>query len=140
MMSTLYSMNHTYRSKLHAVAIFVALNLAWLCFNARSQTLPNFGPNVYIFSPSTPTATIQSTLNTLFSQQNNVNSSQFDANRYAIIFQPGTYNVTINMGYYMQILGLGQSPDDVTINGGLQCFNFGGESTQNFWMSAENLA
>jgi hypothetical protein len=44
------------------------------------------------------------------------------------------------MGYYMQVLGLGQSPDNVTINGALQCYSLGGDSTQNFWMSAENLA
>lgn len=85
-------------------------------------------------------ATIQSTLNNLFALQGDVNASQFDTNRYAVLFQPGTYNVAINMGYYMQVLGLGQSPDDVTINGALQSFNFGGQSTQNFWMFAENLA
>lgn len=93
-----------------------------------------------LFGPSTPTATIQSNLDTLFARQNDVNTSQFDANRYAVLFEPGTYNVSINMGYYMQVLGLGQSPDNVTINGALQCFNFGGQSTENFWMSAENLA
>ncbi len=121
---------------------FNALQLVFVSTNTvvTNQSGPNFGPNVYLFSPSTPTTTIQNTLNTLFGQQNNVNSSQFDANRYAVLFEPGTYNVTINMGYYMQILGLGQSPDGVTINGGLQCFNFGGQSTQNFWMSAENMA
>ncbi|MGA9777598.1 MAG: hypothetical protein WBS33_04940 [Verrucomicrobiia bacterium] len=121
---------------------FNALQLVFVSTNTviTNPAGPYFGPNVFLFTPSTPTATIQSTLNTLFAQQNNVNTSQFDANRYAILFEPGTYNVTINMGYYMQILGLGQSPDAVTINGGLQCFNFGGESTENFWMSAENLA
>ena len=103
---------------------FNALQLVFVSTNtiATNPSGPNFGPNVFLFSPSTPTATIQSTLNTLFAQQNNVNTSQFDANRYAILFEPGTYNVTINMGYYMQVLGLGQSPDNVTINGGLQCY------------------
>ena len=69
-------------------------------------------------------------------------TSQFDANRYAILFEPGTYNVTINMGYYMQVLGLGQSPDNVTINGALDCNAFlaNGNATCNFWLSAENLA
>jgi hypothetical protein len=121
---------------------FNALQLVYVSTNTTvtNPAGPNFGPNVYLFSPSTPTATIQSTLNTLFAQQNNVNSSQFDTNRYAILFEPGTYNVAINMGYYMQVLGLGQSPDDVIIHGALQCFNFGGQSTENFWMSAENLA
>ena len=133
-------MNRPCHSTFHYVAIVAALNLAWLCLNARSQTPPNFGPNVIIFSPSTPAATIQGTLNSLFALQSDVNASQFDTNRYAILFEPGTYNVAINMGYYMQVLGLGQSPDNVTINGALQSYNFGGESTENFWMSAENLA
>jgi hypothetical protein len=125
---------------------FNALQLAFVSTNTvvSNPAGPNFGPNVYLFTPSTPPATIQNTLNTLFGQQNNVSSSQFDANRYAVLFEPGTYPVTINMGYYMQILGLGQSPDNVTINGGLQCNAFGSSpspgSTENFWMSAENLA
>ena len=103
---------------------------------------PNFGPNVFLFSPSTPMATIQSTLDTLFAQQNSASTSQFDANRYAILFEPGTYNVSINMGYYMQVLGLGQSPDNVKINGTLDCNAFlpNGNATCNFWLSSENLA
>jgi len=121
---------------------FNALQLVFVSTNTvvTNPTGPNFGPNVFLFSLATPTAIIQSTLDTLFEQQNNVNTSQFDANRYAILFEPGTYNVSVNMGYYMQVLGLGQSPDNVVINGALQCYNFGGESTQNFWMCAENLA
>ena len=105
------------------------------------STTVDFGPNVIIFTPSTPTATIQSILDSIFYQQNDVLASQFDANRYAIFFMPGIYtNIYVNMGYYMQVLGLGQSPNNVTINGAVECYNIGGESTQNFWMSAENLA
>ena len=119
-----------------------ALQLVFVSTNTitSNPAVPNFGPNVFVFNPSMSAVTIQSTLNTLFSQQSDVNASQFDTNRYAILFQPGTYNVAINMGYYMQVLGLGQSPDNVTINGALQSYNFGGQSTENFWMSAENLA
>ena len=52
-------------------------------------------------------ATIQSTLDGIFALQSNVNTSQFDTNRYAIFFKPGTYtNLDINMGYYMQVLSL----------------------------------
>jgi len=105
------------------------------------STILDFGPNVIIFTPSMSMATIQSNLDSIFYLQNDVNASQFDANRYAIFFMPGTYtNVYVNMGYYMQVLGLGQSPDNVIINGEVECYNIGGESTENFWMSAENLA
>jgi hypothetical protein len=121
---------------------FNALQLVFVSTNtvAANPAGPNFGPNVFLFSPATPTATIQSTLDALFSQQNNADTSQFDANRYAILFEPGTYNVNVNMGYYMQVLGLGESPDEVAIKGALQCYNFNGQSTENFWMAAENLA
>jgi hypothetical protein len=133
-------MHHTRCLKIHSFVIALALNLFLPCLNSEAQTVPSFGPNVFVYNPSMPMATIQSNLNYLFGLQSNVNASQFDANRYAILFQPGTYNLAINMGYYMQVLGLGQSPDNVTINGELQSYNFGGQSTENFWMSAENLA
>jgi hypothetical protein len=123
-----------------AIAIAFALELLVLCLNSEAQSPPNFGPNVFVYNPSMPTATIQSNLDYLFGLQSDVNASQFDTNRYCILFEPGTYNVTVNMGYYMQVLGLGQTPDSVTINGELQSYNFGGQSTENFWMAAENLA
>jgi len=126
--------------KRHCFALTLALGLILPSLKADAQTAPNFGPNVFVYNPSMSMATIQSNLNYLFNLQSDVNASQFDANRYCILFQPGTYNVTINMGYYMQVLGLGQSPNDVAINGELQSYNFGGQSTENFWMSAENLA
>src|SRR5580698_2858613 len=133
-------MHHTRCLKFHCFAIAFALVLLLPCLNSEAQTIPNFGPNVFVYNPSMSMATIQNNLNDLFSLQSDVNASQFDTNRYCILFEPGTYNVTVNMGYYMQVLELGQSPDDVTINGELQSYNFGGQSTENFWMSAENLA
>jgi hypothetical protein len=72
---------------------------------------PNFGPNVYIFSPSTPAAQVQSTLLSLS------NEAQFSTNRYAVLFMPGTYSVEAPVGYYESIAGLGQMPNGVTIDG-----------------------
>jgi len=134
-------MNRICYSMIRHIVKVLALSMALFCLNSNSQT-PDFGPNVIIFTPSTPTATIQSTLNNIFALQSNVDSSQFDANRYAIFFQPGNYtNIDLNMGYYMQVLGLGQSPDDVTITGMLESYGFNsGNATENFWMSVENLA
>ena len=135
-------MHHTRCLKFHCFAIALALDLCLPCLNSEAQTAPNFGPNVFVYNPSMPMATIQSNLNYLFGLQSDVNASQFDANRYAILFQPGTYNLAINMGYYMQVLGLGQSPDNVTINGLLDSHGFlpNHNATCNFWMAAENLA
>jgi hypothetical protein len=135
-------MNHTCRSKFHKVAIVAALNMALLCLNPGAKAAPNFGPNVIIFYPSMSWATIQNSLNTISGQQAQ-SGAQFGANRYAIFFMPGTYtNIAVNMGYYMQVLGLGQSPDNVTINGVLDSRPFlpNDNATCNFWLSSENLA
>ncbi|GAA2014453.1 hypothetical protein GCM10009839_06720 [Catenulispora yoronensis] len=100
---------------------------------------PNFGPNMYIFDPSMSSASIQSTLDAAFNTQK---LNQFGNQRYALLFKPGTYSNTANIGYYTSIAGLGQNPDDVTINGDVtvDAFDGTGNATQNFWRSAENMA
>ncbi|GAA4203275.1 RICIN domain-containing protein [Streptosporangium oxazolinicum] len=100
---------------------------------------PDLGPNVSIFDPSTPTATIQARLNSVFSQQQ---TNQFGGNRFALLFKPGSYSVDANIGFYTQIAGLGLSPDNVTINGTVHAEAdwFQGNATHNFWRGAENLS
>jgi uncharacterized repeat protein (TIGR02543 family) len=100
----------------------------------------SFGPNVYIFDPSMSASTIQSQLNTLYAAQQ---TNQFGSNRYAVLFKPGTYNVNVNVGFYMQILGLGQNPDQTNIVGSVQAdgsYDPNYAVTDNFWRSVENLA
>ncbi len=105
---------------------------------AQSNT-PNLGPNVDIFDPSMSATTIQNTLDTVFNTQK---LNQFGTQRYALLFKPGSYSVEANIGYYTSIAGLGQNPDDVTINGDVTVDSFDGtgNATQNFWRSAENMA
>jgi hypothetical protein len=105
---------------------------------AQSNT-PNFGPNVDIFDPSMSSATIQATLDSVFNTQK---LNQFGTQRFALLFKPGTYSAEANIGYYTSIQGLGQNPDDVTINGDVtvDAFDGTGNATQNFWRSAENMA
>src|SRR5450755_4424550 len=105
---------------------------------AQSNT-PDFGPNVHIFDPSMSSTTIQSTLDSVFNAQK---LNQFGERRDALLFKPGTYSAEANIGYYTSIAGLGQNPDDVTINGDVtvDAFDGTGNATQNFWRSAENLA
>lgn len=100
-------------------------------------TTPNFGPNVLIFDPSTPN--IQDQLNAVFAQQQ---YNQFGAERFAVFFKPGQYNLDVDLGFYTQVLGLGQSPDDVTITGNLHSDGIlaNQNATVNFWRAAENLA
>ena len=99
---------------------------------------PNFGPNVIIFDPSMSASSIQSTLDSIYNQQQ---TNQFGTQRYAVLFKPGTYNVGVNVGFYTQVLGLGLLPDNVLINGYVNVnagWN-GGNATQNFWRGAENM-
>jgi hypothetical protein len=100
---------------------------------------PDFGPNVTIFDPATPAATIQARLDTIFASQE---SSQFGGQRYALLFKPGTYDVDARIGFYTQVAGLGLSPDDVVINGGMRADARWkkGNATLNFWRSVENMS
>ncbi|WP_433250177.1 discoidin domain-containing protein [Streptosporangium sp. CA-135522] len=99
----------------------------------------DLGPNVHVFDPSMSSAAIQSRLDAVFKQQE---SAQFGTGRHAFLFKPGSYNVNADIGFYTSIAGLGQSPDDVTINGGVTVDAgwFNGNAAQNFWRSAENLS
>jgi hypothetical protein len=99
----------------------------------------DLGPNVKVFDPSMSSATIQSQLDSVFSQQE---SNQFGSERYALLFKPGSYDVNANIGFYTSIAGLGRNVDDVNINGAVNVDAgwFGGNATQNFWRSAENMS
>jgi hypothetical protein len=99
----------------------------------------DFGPNVLIFDPSMGNATIQSKIDGIFQGQQ---TNQFGAARYAYFFKPGQYSLDVQLGFYMQVLGLGAAPDDVTITGAVRSMAKWdqGNATQNFWRLAENLA
>ncbi len=108
---------------------------------------PNLGSNVIVLSPSMPQATIQSTLNAIATQQV---PNQFGTQRYAILFEPGTYGskadpLIFQVGYYTEVAGLGAQPGDVVVNGAIDVFNqcpSGGgpcDGTDNFWRSLSNL-
>jgi hypothetical protein len=103
------------------------------------RTTPDFGPNVTIFGSATPAARIQSTLDSIFSSQE---SSEFGAARFALLFKPGTYDVDAQIGFYTQVSGLGLSPDDVVINGGMRADARWrkGNATLNFWRDVENMS
>ena len=111
---------------------------------------PDFGPNVYVFSPSMPQSRIQATVNSIASQQA---GEQFGTQRYALLFEPGTYGsaadpLFLQVGYYTSVAGLGPSPGNVVINGAVDSFNqcvppTGTTSNctalDNFWRSLSNL-
>ncbi|HEY8091170.1 MAG TPA: hypothetical protein VIF09_25075, partial [Polyangiaceae bacterium] len=105
-----------------------------------SSGAPDFGPNVLVFDPSMSTATIQQKLDAIYAQQD---AAQFDSGRYAYFFKPGQYALDVKIGFYVQAVGLGRSPDDVAITGAVRAkadWLGSNNATCNFWRGAENLA
>jgi hypothetical protein len=99
---------------------------------------PGFGPNVLIFNPSMPALAIQDQIDKVYDIQKN---SEFGSARTALLFLPGTYNVEVPVGYYTQVLGLGASPDSVSITGGLHAGPGRGDAALvTFWRAAEGLS
>jgi hypothetical protein len=105
----------------------------------------SLGSNVYVFTPGMSQSSIQSQLNTISNAQV---SNQFGPQRYALLFEPGTYGsssdpLVFTVGFYTQVAGLGQNPSQVVINGAIQAFNQCSGSTcnatDNFWRSVSNL-
>jgi hypothetical protein len=110
------------------------------CCCGRDASTPDFGTNVLIFNPSMPASEIQSALDKVFAEQQ---ESEFGAGRYALFFEPGRYtNLDVNLGFYTQVIGLGQMPDDVVITGNVHSEGAweNNNATCNFWRACENLA
>jgi hypothetical protein len=133
-----------FRAILVVGAIVAAASLTATMAAADAPAAPNFGSNVIIFNPSMPQSQVQAALDSVSGQQVN---NQFGAQRYALLFEPGTYGSAANplvfqVGYYTSVAGLGLSPNDVVINGAIVSFNqcFGAcTGLNNFWRAVSNL-
>ncbi|MGE5274524.1 MAG: adenylyl cyclase [Verrucomicrobiota bacterium] len=107
---------------------------------------PDFGSNVLVFDPSMPTSQIQATVDSITAQQVD---DEMGSQRYALLFEPGTYGsvanpLIIQVGYYTEVAGLGASPADVVINGHVDVYNRclapdNCIALDNFWRSVSNL-
>ena len=72
-----------------------------------TSNTPNFGPNVRIFDPSVPAATIQAAVNAAFNSELLSSTAQFGNQRFVFLFKPGTYGTLFaNLGFYTSIAGL----------------------------------
>ena len=112
--------------------------------------VPAFGPNVCVFTDTMSQAAIQKDLDSIATQQVPV-ASQFNSQRYAVLFRPGTYGsagdpLVFQVGYYTQVAGLGAMPQDTVVNGAIDVFNNlctagtnNCNSDVNFWRSLSNL-
>jgi hypothetical protein len=118
-----------------------------LCPDADTAT---FGPNVCVFTPAMTQAAIQADLDAIATQQVPI-GAQFDSDRYAVFFEPGTYGsaadpLVFQVGYYTQVAGLGALPSDTIVNGAIDVFNNlctagtqNCNADDNFWRSLSNL-
>ena len=72
-------------------------------------------------------------------------NGQFSPERYALLFMPGRYDVEVPVGYYTQVLGLGESPTDTVFTSDKGVFSEEGVfdikdgALDSFWRGAENF-
>ena len=131
---------------LSGVAAAGTLLGALLSGGVATAAPPALGPNVLVFDPSMPQATIQAAVDDVARQQVD---NEMGTQRYALLFKPGVYGspaqpLKFQVGYYTEVAGLGQSPGDVTINGSVDVFNrcLAADNCialDNFWRSLSNL-
>ncbi len=125
------------------LAVVAPLGLALLLaagavLRASVVKKPDLGPNVLIFDPTMSSSAVQEQINAVFASQG---GTEFGAGRYALLFMPGNYGVDVPVGYYTQVVGLGASPDRVTITGDLKAGPAkGNRALVTFWRSAEGLS
>ena len=76
---------------------------------------PNWdGRRVKIFDPS---HSAQKTVDDIFHDVGgSCDHGQWSDNRYVVMFKKGNHHVNVRVGYYTQILGLGDKPTDVTLS------------------------
>ncbi len=127
------------------LAVVAGLLASFTVEGTASAAGPDLGPNVIVFDPSMSTSQIQAAVDAVASEQV---SNQFGTQRYALLFKPGTYGsstepLNFQVGYYTGVAGLGQSPNDVVINGSVyvrnQCDGGNCVALNNFWRSLSNL-
>ncbi len=96
------------------------------------------GSRVLVFDDGMDMRAIQTRLDALHEQQK---LDEFSDERFALLFKPGEYDLTVTVDYYVQAAGLGMTPSDVRINGAVQSVSSTSNNkvTTMFWRGAENL-
>jgi hypothetical protein len=111
---------------------------------AANPNPPKWPSSVFILDPSQPSTT-QQIVDRVFAENGGSTpafNGQWSSSRYALLFKPGTHNVSVEVGFYTSVMGLGSSPFDTRI-GSVNSPNGDQNSTAgalcNFWRSAENF-
>jgi len=101
-----------------------------------------FGEHVLVFDDTMDLKEMKSTLEAIHEQQK---YNEFGTERYALLFKPGTYDLDLTVDYYVQAMGLGRYPGDVTVHGTVQSTTttssdgIANKVTTMFWRGAENF-
>jgi hypothetical protein len=135
-----YSRHHPVVSKLAFAFLLGITAVAGLSAAQNKPTKrPDFGPNVLIFDPATPQATMQAQIDKIYAEERR---SEFGPGRYALLFLPGEYHLDVPVGFYTQVLGLGASPDAVHIIGNVHAdaSHDNNNATTTFWRGAEGFS
>ena len=91
--------------------------------------------SIHVFSPGDDVQGFSWKLYT-----NQTSTGQFSSQRYAFLLLPGTYRDQIAVGYYTSLAGVGETPEDVTVDSFFTLDNPKvGNACDNFWRSAEGL-
>ncbi len=96
------------------------------------------GSRVLVFDDGMDMRAIQARLDALHERQK---LDEFSDERFALLFKPGEYDLTVTVDYYVQAAGLGLLPGDVRINGAVQSVSSTSNNkvTTMFWRGAENF-
>src|ERR1700722_924986 len=118
---------------------FMAVLLAALPALGAKNAKPDFGPNVLIFDPSMSSQAIQKQIDAIYAIQEH---NEFGSQRNAVFFLPGSYSVDVPVGFYTEVMGLGESPDSTRIAGNLHADanHEHNNATTTFWRAPEGFS
>lgn len=93
----------------------------WCLFSILFRVLaepnpPEWPETVYVYGPEDldlGKRNLTEEIAELLSRLNNVSTGHYSDERKALLFKPGSYDVEVEVGYYVQVLGLGRDPKDV---------------------------
>lgn len=128
--------------------LLAPLALAVGCAAGGSEPNPPTWPSsVRVFKASDSPSDVAAAVNAAYAENGGhdpPNKGQFSDDRFAFLFLPGKYSTDVPVGFYTQILGLGETADDVTFTGarGVYCeegdYGLSG-ALVTFWRSAEGF-
>jgi hypothetical protein len=106
---------------------------------AAPKANPDLGANVLIFNDTMAPQEIQEKIDKVYG---NDRKNEFETERHALLFLPGKYKVDVPIGFYTEVIGLGATPDDVSIEGSVHSDASlpRNNATCTFWRAAEGFS